>query len=257
MRVGILVAFTSKTCNYKSQDEFVAYASLLPSLLRTMCAEHNVTVYFGYDAGDPFVESLVPDNPEASRLQFELHVRQWVAKRSTSSTPCKLNVQVHRIQNPHMSSPCFAWNALFEIAIQDKCDYVLQCVDDIIIHNAEWLQLFIAELRKHDNIGLVGGYSRNGRIITQAFVSHKHCDIFGYLFHPEFNTWWSDDWINEVYMPARRYWLKHVVMTNAVCYAGDAKGASRYIVDRTDKDKLAPLVKMGQELVAAYIAKNK
>ena len=56
-------------------------------------------------------------------------------------------------------------------------------------------------LRSHDDIGLTGPINNNNRILTQAFVSRKHMEIFGWFFPEQIINWCCDDWYNLVYQP--------------------------------------------------------
>jgi hypothetical protein len=56
-------------------------------------------------------------------------------------------------------------------------------------------------LKENDDIGLTGPINNNPRILTQAFVSRKHMDIFGEFFPETIVNWCCDDWYNMVYSP--------------------------------------------------------
>jgi hypothetical protein len=47
-----------------------------------------------------------------------------------------------------------------------------------------WATLFLQQLKQFNQLGVVGPYDpmHGGRLLTQAFVSRKHYDIFGRFF---------------------------------------------------------------------------
>ena len=93
------------------------------------------------------------------------------------------------------------WNIIFLKAYQDSCDYFYQCGDDINFKTSGWINDSISILEQHNNIGLTGPINNNNYILTQAFVSRKHMEIFGYFFPENIINWGCDDWYNFVYKP--------------------------------------------------------
>ena len=69
-------------------------------------------------------------------------------------------------------------------------------------------------LKEHDDIGLAGPINNNSAILTQAFVSRKHMDIFGWFFPEEIINWCCDDWYNHVYRPNYFYPLRQHFCSN-------------------------------------------
>ena len=63
--------------------------------------------------------------------------------------------------------------------------------------------MIVLKSYEHNNIGLAGPINNN-RILTQAFVSRKHMEIFDCFFKRNKN-WCCDDYINMVYHPAYLY----------------------------------------------------
>ena len=100
------------------------------------------------------------------------------------------------------------WNVLFKKAYEDGCDYFYQCGDDICFKTEGWVNDCIKTLIKNRNIGLTGPINNNSSILTQAFVSRKHMEIFGWFFPKEIKNWCCDDWYNMVYYPKYLYPLK-------------------------------------------------
>lgn len=100
------------------------------------------------------------------------------------------------------------WNILFQQAYDDKCDYFFQCGDDMIFATKFWVNDCIEILKKHNGFGLAGPINNNSRILTQAFVSRRHMEIFGWFFPEEIMNWCCDDWYNFVYTPELLFPLK-------------------------------------------------
>jgi len=93
------------------------------------------------------------------------------------------------------------WNVLFRAAYDEGCDYFYQCGDDIAFQTTGWVNDCIKVLREHGGVGLAGPINNNFRILTQAFVSRKHLDIFGWFFAEEIINWCCDDWFILVFSP--------------------------------------------------------
>ena len=87
-----------------------------------------------------------------------------------------------------------------------------------------WVNDCISTLKKHNNIGLTGPINNNSRILTQAFVSRKHMEIFGWFFPEEIINWCCDDWYNLVYQPNHFFPLKQHFCSNQ-------GGEPRYEID--------------------------
>ena len=97
------------------------------------------------------------------------------------------------------------WNRLFSDAYKRSCDYYYQCGDDMEFRTKGWINDCIKALKSNNDIGLAGPINNNNRILTQAFVSYKHMDIFGWFFPIEIKNWCCDDWYNIVYHPNYLY----------------------------------------------------
>jgi hypothetical protein len=82
----------------------------------------------------------------------------------------------------------------------------------------------IDKLIENHNIGLTGPINNNNFILTQAFVSRLHMDIFGYFFPENIINWGCDDWYNHVYSPNHLYPLKKHLCLNM-------GGSPRYVIN--------------------------
>ena len=116
------------------------------------------------------------------------------------------------------------WNILFKRAYDDNCDYFFQCGDDMNFTTNGWVNDCILILKKHQGFGLAGPINNNPRILTQAFVSRRHMEIFGWFFPEEILNWCCDDWYNMVYSPELLFPLKNHFCNNQ-------GGTPRYDID--------------------------
>jgi len=116
------------------------------------------------------------------------------------------------------------WNVLFKQSYEDGCDYFYQCGDDIVFHTKCWVNDCILKLKANKNIGLAGPINNNNLILTQAFVSREHMEIFGWFFPEEIINWGCDDWYNHLYSPTMFFPLKNHYCTND-------GGKPRYIIN--------------------------
>jgi hypothetical protein len=116
------------------------------------------------------------------------------------------------------------WNRLFKKAYDDGYDYFFQCGDDISFKTTGWVNSCIEVLARNKDIGLAGPINNNSRILTQAMVSRKHMEIFGWFFPEEIINWCCDDWYNWVYQPKHFFPLKEHFCSND-------GGNPRYVVN--------------------------
>ena len=109
-------------------------------------------------------------------------------------------------------------------AYDEQCEYFFQCGDDIYFTTKGWVNDSIKMLQDNKDIGLTGPINNNNRILTQAFVSRKHMEIFGWFFPEEIINWCCDDWYNWVYQPNHFYPLNNH-------YCSNLGGEPRYDID--------------------------
>jgi hypothetical protein len=75
-------------------------------------------------------------------------------------------------------------------------------------------------------VGVVGPNCKHGNqnILTHDMVHRTHLDIFHYYYPPEFENWWADNWITNVYKPNRstksKTWAVHHKMIHGTQYFG-------------------------------------
>jgi len=250
-KIALLVLSTSKARNeWQSMKDTYLYNFTIKTFLLTMekPAVNQYVVYIGIDRGD-----RIFDNPaEQQTIQNLSKVFQNVEFRFRVTDASKGHVTV-------------MWNQIFQTAYDEGCDYFYQCGDDINFRSKGWIQDSIQTLYSHGGIGLTGPINNNQRILTQAFVSRKHMEIFGYLFPAEIKNWCCDDWYNWVYQPDHFYPLSNHFCSND-------GGTPRYEINndprfgetdqcfRNNLDKLRSdtwiLANLHKEKIATYISTN-
>ncbi len=185
MKVGLIIPSTSKGRDEwtKIQDTYL-WNLTLKTFIETCDPEHEYIFYVGIDDDDRIYS--IPEHQtilthflrnHAIRIQF---------------------ISMAGISKGHLTK---MWNRLFQIAYDEGCDYFFQCGDDISFQTHGWINACIQKLASNRNIGLAGPINNNSRILTQAMVSRKHMDIFGWFFPEKIINWCCDDWYNLVYQP--------------------------------------------------------
>jgi hypothetical protein len=184
----VLIPVCSRNQIYTNLDDTPIVKTFLPSFWRT-CEkeEYQYTIYVGVDNSDIFYMNRLSELLAKNLYPIVLH-------------GCE-----HK--------PAKAWNYLLEAAIEDGCEYFYQTGDDVEMLTENWTTSFIKELQTRNNMGITGPYDKNSHImrksynlipekmIEQAFFHKKHHDIFGYLFYPEIDNHYCDNWLMQTYMP--------------------------------------------------------
>lgn len=186
MHVALLIPCTSnKRESWKTMKDTYFMTKSLKTFLHTYDKKYDYTFYIGYDKGDRI---------------FSIEKEQDAIKRYTLVFPnIKFRfIEYNNIQKGYVTK---MWNVLFQKAYDDGCDYFYQCGDDICFKTNGWVYDSIKTLKHNNDIGLTGPLNNNNRILTQAFISRKHMQIFGWLFPEEIKNWGCDDWYNFVYKP--------------------------------------------------------
>ena len=212
MKIGLLIPVTSNKRNWTHMKETYLYNNTLKTFLLTYSKEHKYTFYIGYDEDD---------------VLFSNKGQQEVIQRfETIFNNVSFDfISMGGIKKGYLTK---MWNRLYQKAYDDSCDYFYQCGDDILFKTKNWINDSIQMLKNNDDIGLTGPINNNGRILTQAFVSRKHMDIFGNFFPESIINWCCDDWYNWVYQPLYFFPLKQHFCANV-------GGQPRYIIN-DDKD---------------------
>jgi hypothetical protein len=184
IKISILIPVCSRNCNFTDIKDTYFYNTLYPSFLKTKEDGYEYIFYIGIDDDDEF---YLKNQEYFSDLGFRI---------------IKLKDCQH--------APAIAWNQLYEEAMKDKTiSYFYQLADDIELITEGWTTSFIKELDDMGGYGIVGpvdevNYQQrvNGNtplLLENIFVSRKHFEIFGFLFHPEVKNWYCDQLISDIY----------------------------------------------------------
>ena len=194
-------------------------------------------IYIGVDDIDPFY------GQSGNRQRLVEEIRRALAGR-------EVGVSVHTLEGT-AHAPCWLWNELFARAYRDGADYFYQMGDDVRLATPGWARAFDDALRSNPilpGLGVAGPLETVAKtILTQAFVSRIHQEVFG-TFYPEiFKNWWSDDWITEVYRPEHLFICDEHLVDNV-------GGSERYDIDTAAQLVLAEEVRKGKERLSAWLS---
>jgi hypothetical protein len=207
MKIALLILCTSRGRSWKIINESYLYNMTFKTFLLTQDKEHEYYFYLGIDHDDILFNNAVQQNilNDYTKVFDNLHI-QYIILNSRKGHLTKM------------------WNELFKLAYDDNCDYFYQCGDDIQFYTKGWVNDSIEMLQKYNNIGLTGPNNNNNNILTQAFVSRTHMQIFGSFFPENIINWGCDDWYNIVYSPNFYFPLsKH--------YSKNMGGKPRYFIN--------------------------
>ena len=198
-KIAMLVLATSKNRNnWRTIKDSYLFNMTLKTFLLTQDKEHNYIFYIGIDKGD-----RIFDNKQEQQeiLRFDKVFQNIEFKF----------IIINNVPKGHVT---IMWNILFKDAYDKGCEYFYQCGDDMEFKTKGWINACIKVLKKNNDIGLAGPINNNNRILTQAFVSRKHMEIFGWFFPKEIINWCCDDWYNMVYYPGYLYPLRNHLSIN-------------------------------------------
>lgn len=184
--IGFIIPVTSNKRNYQGVEDTDFFKILFPSFLKTVSSDpkYSYSFYLGYDDDD----------------QFYLNHLEEMNQHFDKVSDGKYKLEMHPM-NRLKGKVGQIWTNLALIASKE-CDYLYQSGDDIQFLSSGWEDVFITELRKKDNIGVVGPWDMNfndGRILTQSFVHVTHLQIFGFYYPSGIDNWYVDDWITNIY----------------------------------------------------------
>lgn len=205
-KIGLLILATSKNRdNWVSIKDTYLFNLTLKTFLLTMNKEYEYIFYIGIDKNDRIFDDSAQ---QEEILRFNSVFKNVIFKF----------VVIENIEKGYVT---LMWNELYKLAYDNNCNYFYQCGDDIEFKTKDWIKDCIIKLKENNDIGLTGPINNNSRILTQAFVSRKHMEIFGWFFPKEIKNWCCDDWYNMVYHPKYLYPLhNHLSLNNG--------GAPRY-----------------------------
>ena len=184
-KIALLIPCTSKNRNWQNIKASYLYNLSVKTFLSTCNKEHNYIFYIGIDRDDPVFDNKA-NQEEIARFHKAFNHINFVF------------IYMDDIKKGHLTKMC---NVLFARAYEDDCEYFFQCGDDIYFATNGWVNDCISVLENNRGFGLTGPINNNSRILTQAFVSRRHMEIFGWFFPEEIINWCCDDWYNWVYQP--------------------------------------------------------
>ena len=220
MNIAILIPTTTRTIKSPTLEKLSLIRFCLPSIVATMESVYNYTVYIGIDKGD--------------------YLRTVEAKI------------VHKfpfVKSVHVEGGTFtkAVNQMSKEAYNDNMTYFVRINDDTKFATKNWTSAGIKILKNYvpSNVGVVGPTCQHGNqnILTHDMVHRTHINIFYYYYPPEFENWWSDDWITNVYKPNRsiklKTWLVHHKMVHGTRYLVNFVKSKRLLkINSIDKRRL-------------------
>ncbi|KAI9139894.1 hypothetical protein BKA69DRAFT_603240 [Paraphysoderma sedebokerense] len=185
-QIAILMPTLSHS-SLSSWKETAPIEYFLPSFFETVTPSESemfsYIIYIGFDEGDKYFDN------ESHLSEIRSYINQMI--------PSHITLSVRYIRFPYSHGwVTFIWNGLFSIAYNAGCNYFFQVNDDLSLIGSGWTSKMVQKLEDMDGLGVIGPYDRrqNGRILTQAFVSRKHYEIFGTFFPIEIKDWYSDNW---------------------------------------------------------------
>mgnify|MGYP003673595958 FL=1 len=180
MKLAILIPSTTNNRNWNSLTESYILKSI-QSLKDTRDENIDYKFYIMYDNTDTI----------------------WCKKTEreiiTNATNDWADIQFIKNKNIEKGWLSKMWNKLYDIAMEQKCDYFWMCGDDIIYDKKGWITDMIVNLKNNNDIGIAGCFNGNNRILTQFMVSRKHHQIFGWYFNPLIKNWFLDDHLCMLY----------------------------------------------------------
>jgi hypothetical protein len=208
--IAILVPVCSRNQNYNNFNEVPFVNFLHKSLLSTIDAQHEYTIFIGIDSTDTFYVEHLGD------FLFLNAPANLVIK------PIILYDCEHK--------PAFAWNKLFQEAYDRGHDYFFQIGDDVEI-SGDWTNKFIESIDSNGGVGVTGCLEKwnaacrraKGQplCLENAFVGRKHYEFFGSFFNSTIENWFCDEWITQVYMPNNVIVHEDLEVKNKVRYDGE------------------------------------
>jgi len=213
MKIGILIPTTSNGRKWSTIKDSYLYNLTFKTFLLTQDPEHEYVFYIGIDNDDPIYNKEQQQVLEKFNIIFKNISVKFIYMN------CKKG---------HLTK---MWNILFKQAYEEDCEYFYQCGDDIYFKTKGWVNDCINTLRLNNDVGITGPINNNHFILTQAFVSRKHMQIFNYFFPEEIINWGCDDWYNWVYKPTHFFPLeKH--------FCSNQGGDPRYVINNNETFRL-------------------
>jgi|9_EtaG_2_1085328.scaffolds.fasta_scaffold05452_4 hypothetical protein len=210
MKVAVLVPATSNRRDWTEFKQTDLYNNLFKSFFTTYNKNHNYTFYIGVDEDD--------------KLYNNADVIEQIKKFFSVMINTEINIIT--FGSEYKGKPCHIWNRLYEISLKEN-DFFLQVGSDIEFVDANWCECMIEKLKENNEIGVVGltdagrrQYDSSDTLLTQTMVSKRHYEIFSFYFPPELTSWFSDNWIGDIY---ERYGKKFMIHQRIINCGGEPR----------------------------------
>ena len=208
IRIGLGVPTTSRKQNHWNESSLLS--AFIPSFIQSVNEDEwekfEFIVYIGFDEFDPFWDT----NSTFALLNQTIH--------EMSQEMVAANVVFFRYIRlpPTQGWLTYIWNHLYARSMFDRAEYFYQLNDDLNFETRGWATAFVQTLQEYNDFGVVApnDVRWNCEVLTQAFVSRKHWDIFGWFYPPEIKDWYSDFWITKVYGADATHCLQDVKIQN-------------------------------------------
>ena len=189
MKIGILIPTTTFKTKFKKLEDTFLFKICLPSLLNTINNQHTYELYLAIDDNDKVYSKLQNHKKLLNKNTYKN------INKNIKLTPHILSTK--KIEKGNVVG---YWNMCYEKAYNDNCEYFVQCGDDIIFYDKNWLDQCIHHLKLNMDYGVSTPVDiRNKDLMTQSVVSRKHYELFGYYYPPELKSWFCDNYITDLY----------------------------------------------------------
>ena len=215
--VAVGLGLTSKGFSPESAlDQYPFFNTFLKTLCATASPKYNYAIYIAYDYDDPILSS-----PER-RANFTSKVAKTTCRGAPAAANANANLNAtcgradcSRLSLPiyfvccnYSGKPAWAQNDAMMAAYHGGAKYLYRVNDDTAFLTEGWPENFISILASYDppNVGVVGPQDVNRPLdfpLTYDFVHRTHVGIFGFYYPRDFDKWFADFWIDNVYRPTR------------------------------------------------------
>lgn len=219
-------------------QDFEFFKHFLPSFCGTCSPGFHYDFYLAYDLDDAYLTNTeFLDAFSRSFLEMVL-----------SSCPRNSEFSLHFVHCRHSGKPARAQNDAMWEAYLNNAAYYYRINDDTILQTPNWTETFINGLRYRQlpNIGVVGPKfvgTRQKRILTYEFVHSTHFDIFGFYYPRQFEDWFGDRWISDVYGTRMKKY-------NNITLRHTESMGRRYELATRDKSKMLRTIADDRKLVS-------
>lgn len=183
-KIALLVPTTSINTNCKNIESGNLYQFLIKSFLNTAEPFHQYKFFVGIDRNDH-----IYDNKS-----------NWdIIKNQLKTNKHNIEIEFVYLDTPK-GKLSVMWNILAKKAYKEKYEYFYQIGDDIEFVNKHWVNNCIQKLQETFGIGISGLIDEHRiDILTQSFCHYTHINIFNTFFPEEYDNWYIDDWISDIY----------------------------------------------------------